>query len=95
MYNYMHILIHFVVGSSFRNMFEVVNNSITPLSSLLMPKKPASSTQAGEHFDMSQGPDTEALGAASTLSVLTASCWRSHQSGWGHVSVLSHLEDDF
>ena len=26
MYNYMHILIPFVLGNSFRNMFEVVNN---------------------------------------------------------------------
>ena len=32
MYNHMHILLHFVVGNSFRNMFEVVNNSVTPLS---------------------------------------------------------------
>jgi len=36
--------------------------------------------RAGEHFDMSQGPDTEALGAASTLAVLTALC--AIVTGW-------------
>eukprot|EP00434_Breviolum_minutum_P011260 symbB.v1.2.009934.t1/scaffold640.1/size177612/17 len=36
--------------------------------------------RAGEHFDMSQGPDTEALGAAATLAVLTALC--SIITGW-------------